>query len=326
MPVRQGRALPHWVPAFAGTLALLLTSACTPALPPAPVASARPTIVSLNPCSDAILAKVADPGQLLAISAYSRDPRSSSMDQRVAARFRTTAGTVEEVLALRPDVVVSGTFLAPATLDALHRLGVRVELLPIANSVEESEAQVRRLAALAGHPARGEAMVRGIERALEQARPLAGEAPVTAVVWQSGGIVPGGDTLITDLLRRTGFVSQTAQRGMKQADYLPLEDLIADPPQMILAAGDVHGEEDRMLAHPALAGLHGTRRENLDPSLLYCGGPTIIRAAERLAQVRQGLRPRDFSLHPREGGGLMPKTDRDVARGPRLRGDAGERR
>ena len=47
--------------------------------------------------------------------------------------------------------------------------------------------------------------------------------------------------------------------------------------------------EDRMLAHPALAELRDTRVERFDPSLLYCGGPTIIRAAERLAAIRSAL-------------------------------------
>ena len=244
-------------------------------------------IVSINPCSDAILTEVASPGQLLAISHYSQDPRTSSMDLKVAGRFRATTGTIEEIVALRPDVVVSGKYIAPSTLAGLRRLGIKVELLDIPQTVEESEAQVRQLARLAGHADRGEAIVAQIRNALAKARPAGGAVPVSAVIWQSGGIVPGGNTLISDLLVRTGFVSLTAAKGMKQAEVLPLEALIADPPQVLLTAGDVHGEEDRMLSHPALRELNTTERQRLEPSLLYCGGPTIIRAAGRLAQIRQ---------------------------------------
>lgn len=211
------------------------------------------------------------------------------MDLSVAARFRATTGTIEEIIALRPDVVVSGKYIAPSTLAGLRRLGIKVELLDIAQTVEQSEAQVRQLARLAGHGDRGEAMVAQIRDALAKAKPAQGTAPVSAVIWQSGGIVPGGDTLISDLLVRTGFVSLTATKGMKQAEVLPLESLIADPPQVLLTAGDVHGEEDRMLSHPALRDLASTERQRLEPSLLYCGGPTIIRAAERLSKVRRQL-------------------------------------
>jgi iron complex transport system substrate-binding protein len=273
-----------------GAVALLALAlaACSPA-PASEAPHQFPAIVSLNPCTDAILAEVADPSQILAISHYSHDAASSSMDLAIARRFAVTGGTVEEVLALRPDVVVSGNFMSPATVGAMNRLGLRLEQLPIAPTIAASEAQVRALARLAGHPERGEALIARIEAALATAAPPPGSAAIPAVVWQSGGIVPGGDTLITELLRRTGFASLSAARGFKQADVLPLEAMLADPPDVILTAGEPRANEDRLLAHPALAALKDTRRERFDPSLLWCGGPTIIRAAQRLAAVRRSL-------------------------------------
>ncbi len=242
----------------------------------------------MNPCTDAILAEVADPQQILALSAYSRDPASSSMDVAVARRFGMVHGTAEELAVLRPDVVVSGNFVSPATAAALGKMGLRLEQVPIAATVEASKAQVRQLAAMAGHPARGEALVARIDAALAQAAPPPG-APISTVVWQSGGMVPGRDTLISDLLSRTGFANAAAARGMKQADLLPLEAMLAAPPQLILTAGSAAADEDRLLRHPALAGLSQTRRAPLDPSLLWCGGPTIIRAAKRLGEVRRSM-------------------------------------
>ena len=95
---------------------------------------------------------------------------------------------------------------------------------------------------------------------------------------------------------------------MKQADVLPLEAMLADPPQVILAAGNVLGNEDRLLAHPALAALQGTRRERFDPALLWCGGPTIIRAAERLAAVRTKVGGGASTSSARAGLGFGAKT------------------
>ncbi|WP_338467991.1 ABC transporter substrate-binding protein [Novosphingobium sp. ZN18A2] len=264
----------------------LLASACS-AAPAREAARVHPTIVSLNPCSDAVLTTVADPGQILAISSYSHDAGSSSMNLATARRFPATGGTVEEVLALHPDIVVTGSFIAPATRNAFNRLGLRVETIGIAHSVAESEAQVRKLAAIAGHPARGAAMVARIEAALAAAAPPPGARPVPALMWQGGGMVPGSDTLVADMMRRTGFASVSGAMGRHQADKLPLEQVLAHPPRVILAAGDARGNEDRMLHHPALAALTGTTRAAFAPNLLYCGGPTIIRAAARLAEVRQ---------------------------------------
>jgi iron complex transport system substrate-binding protein len=248
----------------------------------------HPTIVSLNPCTDAVLAEVADPAQVLAISHYSHDPRATSMPLAAARRFRATGGTVEEVLALDPDVVVAGSFLPPATAQAFARLGVRVETFGIVPDLEENAAQVRRLAALAGHPERGEALLARIDAALAATRH--GPSPVTALLWQSGGIVPGEDTLIARLMAHTGFASHSAARGLGQGAYLPLERVLADPPAVVLAAGG-----ERMLTHPALKALDGVRYERLDPALLYCGGPTVTRAVERLAQVRAGVATRPWT-------------------------------
>lgn len=269
--------------------ATLLLTACAPASPVS-VPSAHPTIVSLNPCTDAILAEVAEPAQLRSLSAWSNDPASSSMDVALARRFPANSGTVEEVAALRPDVVVSADMISPPTRTALARLGIPLVEVPIAATVPESMDQIRQLARLTGHPERGEALITRIETALRAAAPSPSQASASAIVWQSGGIVPGANTLIADLLHRTGFASLSAARGLRQADYLPLEQMLADPPRVILAASDGHSGEDRLLRHPALASLTGTARVSLDPSLLWCGGPTIIRAAARLAQVRRGLK------------------------------------
>jgi iron complex transport system substrate-binding protein len=35
--------------------------------------------------------------------------------------------------------------------------------------------------------------------------------------------------------------------------------------------------------------LAGVRYERLDPALLFCGGPTVERAAERLAAIRKAI-------------------------------------
>ena len=292
-------------------LLLLAVAACTaaPAQEAGPAnrsaGGETPTIVSLNPCSDAILVEVAEPQQILAISAYSHDPAGSSMDLATARRFQAVSGTVEEVLALKPDLVIGSTFTPPAAVHAMGRLGLRLERFGVAATVEESEAQVRQIAALAGHPERGEALIARIRAALAANRAPAGAA-VSALVWQSGGIVPGDNTLVADLLRRTGFANAAAARGLGQADMLPLEQVLADPPRLIFAASHGAGNEDRMLAHPALAKLDGTRRETLDPALLWCGGPTIIRAAERLGQVRRSFRASTSSAGAGAKKALLP--------------------
>lgn len=253
---------------------------CAQAQPAAlAIGKQQPTIVSLNPCADAILAEVSAPEQLLAISHYSHNAASTSMALEKALTFKATGGTVEEILALNPEVVVGSSFMAPATRAALENSGIRIETLGIASSVEASLEQVRSMAAITGQPARGQALVREIEQAMMQS--ASPKPPIATVLWQPGGIVPGEGALVTELMEHTGFASHSAARGLQQADFVSLERMLSDPPQLLLVAG-----QERSQAHPVLKRLTHLRTESFNANLLYCGGPTIVRALARLVEIR----------------------------------------
>ena len=79
-------------------------------------AARLPRIVSINPCIDAVLMQVADPAQIAGISHYSQDPRATSIPLALADRFHATSGTAEEVVALRPDMVLTGPHTGPQGL------------------------------------------------------------------------------------------------------------------------------------------------------------------------------------------------------------------
>ncbi len=250
-------------------------------------AVAGPRVVSMNPCVDAILVEVALPDQIAAISHYSKDARASSIGPAVAARFAATAGTAEEVAALRPDIVMTGAHVAPATMSALRRLGARVMQFGVPDTVAASRAQVLEIADAVGQPGRGAALNARIGAAVRAAR--SDGAAVPALIWMGGGLVPGRGTLADEMLGMAGFANVSADMGLAQWDVLPLERLVVRPPRVLLtatAAGD-----DRMLGHPVMKPLAGRIAvRDFAPTLLYCGGPTIIRAMERLAVVRKGLR------------------------------------
>ena len=250
---------------------------------------ALPRVVSINPCVDAVLVRVAQPGQIVGISHYSQDPEATSISLEIARRYHATSGTAEEVVALAPDVVLSGPHVSPSTIFALERMHIRIVKFSVAESVAESERQIRRIAEVVGAPERGEQVVGEIERALEAARPHDGRL-ISAVIWQGGGIVPGRGSLADELLGLTGYRNLSAEYGLAKWDVLPLEHLIASPPQLVLSMGAGGDAQDRMLNHPAVRELARRVAFREYPfRLLSCGGPTIVDAVNRLAAVRKSL-------------------------------------
>lgn len=255
---------------------------CGEQIAPPALRDGPPTIVSLNPCADAILAEVAAPGQLLAISHYSQQAGSSSMDLDTARQYRAVSGSAEEVIALAPDLVVADSFLAPDTRAALEAAGLRLENVGMASTLGESVGEVRELAGMIGQTREGERLAGKIEAAWAAAEHRG--APLDALFWQAGGIVPGEHTLAAAMLKHTGFSLHSAARGLGQGAYIPLEDVLADPPQVVIAASD-----EPMLTHPVLRATPGLAYRQFDASLLYCGGPTIVRALERLRAIRESM-------------------------------------
>lgn len=249
-------------------------------------------IVSMNPCVDAILKDVALPQHIAAISAYSHDPRATSVPLAWAMRYPAVGSSAEDVIAARPDLVITGPHVAVQTIAALQRLDIPLMQTTVPETVAESRAQITEIAARIGRPGAGLALNRRIDAALAHAR-WNGPA-ASALIWQGSGLVPGKGTLADELLTRTGFHNLSAEAGLRKWDILPLEGLFLHPPRVLLAgradmgAGD--GDANRMLSHPALRKV-GRRFGIADyPSdLLHCGGPVIIRSVARLAAVRREL-------------------------------------
>jgi iron complex transport system substrate-binding protein len=255
-------------------------------------AAPLPRIVSINPCVDAVLVRVARPEQVLAISHYSQDPQATSLPLEVARRFRVTSGTAEEVVALAPDLVMSGPHVSPSTIFALERMNIRIVKFSVAESVAASEKQIRDIATAVGAPERGERIVADVERAIAASRPHDARR-VSTLIWQGGGMVPGKGSLADELLQITGYRNFSAEYGLAKWDVLPLEYLIATPPDVVLSIGTGEAERDRMLGHPAVRALAERVPFRTYPfRLLQCGGPTIIEAVTRLAAVRKEVEAR----------------------------------
>jgi iron complex transport system substrate-binding protein len=246
--------------------------------------------VSLNPCLDVILVHLADRAQIAALSHYSRDPENSSIPA-LGLTLPITYGGAEEIVALGPDLALIDTFSPPVLNTALLRLGVRAERFDMPNTVEESLAQVVRMAHLVGHPARGAALVARIRAALAAAEPPPGARPLTALVYQSNGFVSAQGTLVDEMLRRAGFVNAASRYGLTRSGNAPLERLIADPPDVLLAGQARPGAPtwaDRVLRHPALNAVAGRMHRAAFPQrLIYCGGPVLIDSARMLATARR---------------------------------------
>ncbi len=221
---------------------------------PAPLhAAPQPRIASINLCTDQLLLALADPDQILGLSPYARDPaRSWAADE--AARFPMLSGEAEDVLDLKPDLVLAGRFTKRATRELLKAQGLKVVELDSARSIPDAEAQIRQMGDVIGHPDRAAAAIARIEAAVARARAAVARKPVRVLAVARRGWVSGGDSLTSSLLATIGVSNAAREFNFKAGGFASLEAILSVKPDFLLLSEDSEFAEDQgraFLLHPA---------------------------------------------------------------------------
>jgi iron complex transport system substrate-binding protein len=255
-------------------------------------ADAPRRILSFNLCADQLVVGLADPDQIAGLSPYATDPASSVVAEK-AKPFRRVGFQAESIVPLAPDLILVGTWDRPLTQRMLRELGFRVVPVALVNSIDGALAQIHEVAALVGHPERGEAMIADIKAA--RARLAAARPPVSASALLVGnaGYTVGPDSLAAALLAEAGLKPPSgAPTGY--GGYIPLEKLIMLQPDYLVLSSLIERPDNQgalYLTHPALRALYPAARRIILPArYTLCGGPSLIAALNYLTGVVTGLK------------------------------------
>jgi len=117
-------------------------------------AAQKPRVASLNLCADQLIMLLADPEQIVSLSRLATE-KAGSFYAEQAASYPQNNATAEEIITVKPDVVIAGAFTVNYTPRLLEELGVSVETLPLANSIEDAINNITLVAKLLDQTARG---------------------------------------------------------------------------------------------------------------------------------------------------------------------------
>lgn len=237
-------------------------------------ASAAVRAVSLNLCTDEYLLLLAEPRQIAGLSYLARDRRETAL-WRQAQRYPGNRGSIEDVLALRPNLLLTSGGGGRATALLARRAGIRTVDVPYASDLDGVAANLRNVAASLGNPARAEPWLKRLD-ALRRAAPRRAED----AMWISGGgfsLAP--DSLGAQWLRLAGL----RQRPLAGA-RATLETLLTKPPTIMIRSDYRSGEMsggNRWLMNPIVRRA-GARQIVTDGRPWTCVGPLMIPEIERL--------------------------------------------
>ena len=245
-------------------------------------------IVSLNMCTDQLLLDLVPHERMVGVSYLGAD-KTLSAEARRLAKFNLLKGTAEEVLALKPDLIIAGEYTTGATVDLLRRLGQNVLIVPMAIDFDGMRKTVRQMALAVGEVERGEKVLSDFDERLRAARSTVQSRP-TAIAYQVGSLVSGPESLLDAALTAAGYRNLARDITLGAGGRLPLEQLVATPPDLIVLANapdDFRTVLADNLRHPALAKLMA-RRPSVHLPMPYwmCATPKIAEAVEILASMK----------------------------------------
>ncbi|MCU1719354.1 ABC transporter substrate-binding protein [Pseudomonas sp. 5P_3.1_Bac2] len=203
-----------------------------------PLSQAAPSrVVSLDLCMDWLLAYYARPAQVAALSPlHQRYPVAWLGDN-----WPAHDGSLEQIYALKPDQVVVGQYAASLLRKRLIELGIKVEVLPLPQTLEQVQDYERQILRVLGLPPERASQIPPAHARLSQKRLL---------LLGPNGIGTGTDTLENAILSRAGWRNYLQSPGYQSLD---LEQLVSDPPDAILWAAPEHQALANQFAeHPAL--------------------------------------------------------------------------
>lgn len=289
------------------TFAAATASAATLlALASAPVAAERPAprrIVSINLCTDQLLVDLVPHDRIAALSHLAADPQLSATSGRVGA-IRRVHGAAEEVLALAPDLVLTSEYSTPQAVALLRRLGVRVEVIPLASDLAGIRSAIRRVAEAVGETGRGEQVIGAFDARIAEVRPDGAVRP-TALAWQVNSLTAGPGGLVDAMLETAGFRNMASEMKLGPFGRLPLETFLARPPDLVVLANApaaFRSVAADNLRHPALGDLMRRRpHAELAMPLWLCGSPAVAEGIERLAATRAAIAASVAAARPPPG-------------------------
>jgi iron complex transport system substrate-binding protein len=256
-------------------------------------AAALPRVLSLNLCADPYLMAFAAPQQIIALTALSRDA-SLSAHAAAAQNFPVTDGQIENIIDLKPDLVIVSSWSDPIRNALIERLGFHLLTLDAAQNYDAARQEILALGEAIQRPAQARAYLAGLDAQMAALRPLANAPKILPL--QRRNLTVGEGHILDDILTRAGAVNMGRDRrngGGDNMRRISLETALAAEADYILLNNRAQKPDSRgmeFITHPALARAYGlAQRLHINGNLLSCAGASTPRAlAALLGQFTEG--------------------------------------
>ena len=265
---------------------LACASDTRPAAAAAVPASASMRVMSLNQCTDQLVLMLLPLRNISSVTYLAEGGAVTPAIRDKALLAPINHGLAEEVLAEKPDLIISGRYTTPATRMLAKQVGIPLIEVDPADSFADIRRTTRQVAAAVGKQDRAEDLIAKMDATLDELKRTAPKRRLVAVGWNGSGRVPGKHSLFNEILNAAGVTNVAAGPGVFQVSF-DLEQLLALKPQPDLllygeSALSKPGLQAGLVQHRVLRKAYGARRIAYPEGAYTCGVPQSADAAREL--------------------------------------------
>jgi len=268
-------------------------------------------IVSLAPNLTEIVFALGEGDRLAGDTDFCDYPAEASKKPHVGGPVNPN---LEQVVALKPDLVLATAINRRETVDALARIGVPVYATD-PHSVEDMIASIEHIGKVLEAEKTAAPLAASLrERLSNLDRRIAGATPRRAlfVVWTDPLITVGRDSFIADALRRAGAHSVVDARA--EWPRISFEEILRLQPEFLVFANahsaDAQRDIDSLRTRPGWRDLDAMRHGNVVvvSDAINRPAPRMLDAVEQLARAFHSE-----SFASRDAHSLAPEADNEEA-------------
>jgi len=191
-------------------------------------------VITTNICIDSLVVALIGTKNLVAVSALADDDRYSHISDKVKNLQKVTFNA-EMIYALDPSLVLASNFSSAKTKSALEKLGVNVSLISFARSVEDIETNIFILGKLLNAESQAQELTSLLKSPRVNAKHV---KQLIALQYSTNRFVHGHNSLISSIIRRSGFKSYSEFLGYNEGRYISAEALVKSAPDVLILDGD----------------------------------------------------------------------------------------
>ncbi len=244
-------------------------------------------IASTTEGTDEILAGLVPKKRIVMVTTFASQPSYSNIVTYVKGIPAINQVNAEQVLAVKPNIVLMASYNTPAIVQQIEQTGVPVFEFTNFNSIKDIENNIGIVGRLVGASAKALQMVTSMKKQLQVIHQATAKVKkLTVLDYGTDGYAAGRNTTVDNVIQAAGGIN--VAKSVNGWELITDEEIVKMNPQVIIDANNDPGFVKKIMSDPALASVAAVKNSHvytINGAQLMAVSQYIVRGVRDVAHV-----------------------------------------